>query len=59
MFYVIKMGWQEEGTTRRVDRALARALAGTIRWWSGSVILPGCFRPAVLRNRGPTSCSLR
>lgn len=28
MFYVIKMGWQEEGTTRRVDRALARALAG-------------------------------
>lgn len=28
MFYVIKMGWQEEGATRRVDGALACALAG-------------------------------
>ena len=38
MFYVIKMGWQEEGTTRRVDRALARALAGRHQFslWLGS-----------------------
>lgn len=28
MFYVIKMGWHEEGTTCRVDGALKRALAG-------------------------------
>ena len=57
MFYVIKMGWQEEGTTRRVDRALARALAG--RHHQVVERVSDFARPAVLRTRGPTSCSLR
>lgn len=56
MFYVIKLGWQEEEDTGRVDRVLARALRDHPHQVVEEIGQFGSFRKGGLR--GLSVCSL-